>query len=108
MKKNLSSQLRLRAILQEPVRTPDGLGGFSVIWEDIAEIWVALESGNNGGTFLAAQNESKMRVRVMLRERDDIAEGMRLQILGKHYLIKNIAIPLVAQGTVELQAEEIQ
>jgi SPP1 family predicted phage head-tail adaptor len=68
-----------RAKLLAPVRTPDGGGGASVSWTELAEIWIALEAASGGEDFGASRLESRARYRATLRRRGDVVAGMRLQ-----------------------------
>lgn len=43
-----AGQLRTAMVLEEPVETPDGQGGFSVTWTERASVWALLNLSAGG------------------------------------------------------------
>lgn len=68
-----------RARLLARTTSPDGGGGASLSWTELAEIWIAVETASGGEDFGASRLESRTRYRVTARRRDDVTAGTRLQ-----------------------------
>lgn len=77
---NLASRLRHRVTLQQPALTPDTLGGYVKTWEDVAELWAAIEPYEARGRERqnAGKKESRVQHRVTLRYRSGVTPDMRL------------------------------
>ena len=72
------SRLTQRATLVARTLTPDGGGGFSESWTGFASVWIALEPLGASDTAGADRLESRVRHRVTLRRRADLAAGQRV------------------------------
>lgn len=73
--------LKYRITLQEPVRTPDGGGGFSEAWQDLAaapEVYAAIRPLSGGETFRFRQLETVATHRILTRFRPDITPAHRI------------------------------
>jgi SPP1 family predicted phage head-tail adaptor len=75
-----------RARLLARTAAPDGGGGTSVSWTELAEIWIALEVTSGSQDAAANRLESRARYRLTLRRRADVAAGMRLETAA-HLLV---------------------
>ena len=64
-----------RAQLQALTLTPDGGGGYSEAWETFATVWVSLKPQSGGDVFGPDAVELRIRHRVTLRRRTDVAAG---------------------------------
>lgn len=77
--------------LQERASTPDGGGGFSESWEDVAGVYVGVvstaeaESPRPGGT------AALVSAVLVMRYRDDVTPGMRLADGGRVYHIQSFS-----------------
>ena len=74
------SSLNQRALLLANTLTPDGGGGFSDNWEAFATVWVVVEPIGGSDAFGPDRLEARVRHRVMLRRRSDVAAGQRVQV----------------------------
>ena|ERR1700761_5895825 len=74
------SLLTQRASLLACTLTPDGGGGFAQSWEAFASAWIVLEPLGATDKVGADHLESRVRHRITLRRRDDLAAGQRLQV----------------------------
>src|SRR5882757_4683465 len=72
------SSLTQRATLVACTLTPDGGGGFSESWDPFAAVWIALHPLGADDRFGAARLESRVRHRIVLRRRADLAAGQRV------------------------------
>lgn len=73
--------LRHRIRFQRPVRTPDGGGGFSEIWQDLLlspEVYASIMPLSGTEQLRFHQLESSATHRITVRYRDDIQSSMRI------------------------------
>jgi head-tail adaptor len=70
-------ELNQRAQLLANTLTPDGGGGFSDGWETFASVWVAVAPIAGTDAFGPDRLEARVRYRLTLRRRGDVAAGMR-------------------------------
>ena len=80
----------VRATLQAATRTPDGGGGFTVTWETVATVWIALDATTGDNDFGPDRSEPRTQYRVTLRRRADVAPGMRLVTAARTLWIGNV------------------
>jgi SPP1 family predicted phage head-tail adaptor len=82
--------LNQRALLLANTLAPDGGGGFSDNWESFAVVWVSVEpiSGTDG--FGPDRLEARVRHKLTLRRRADIAAGQRVQIGARLFRIHTV------------------
>jgi SPP1 family predicted phage head-tail adaptor len=111
MKRNVSSRLRHRLTLQQEVLTPDGAGGYARTWSNIADLWAEIIpfSGNmnrSQETTVAAQLQSEISHRILLRYQSGVTAGMRLLFGSRAFNIISIANREEAGEVLELLATE--
>jgi SPP1 family predicted phage head-tail adaptor len=85
--------LRERVTVQQQVRTPNGQGGFSVAWSDVAAaptIWAEVTGLSGDEAITAAVERSVTRWRVIIRKRTDITPAHRLVWNGVNLDVKSI------------------
>lgn len=70
--------LNRRVTLQSPTRTPDGRGGYTTAWNDVATLWARVEPVSTGERVAAAQVQGEISHRVTIRHRAGITTDMRL------------------------------
>ncbi|WP_420959902.1 phage head closure protein [Brucella sp. IR073] len=70
-----SSELALERLA--PV--PDGIGGYTEDWQEIATLWGRIEPVSDTARTFGQQPLEEITHRITLRFRDDIASGMRLR-----------------------------
>lgn len=83
-------KLNQRAMLLANTLTPDGGGGFSDSWESFASIWVAVEPISGTDAFGPDRLEARVRHKLTLRRRGDIAAGQRAQVGSRLFRIHTI------------------
>lgn len=91
--------LRHLLTLQEEIRTPDGGGGFTVAWQNIAQspkIYASITSLSGNEQLSQQQLATIVSCRMIIRFRDDITARMRLTD-GKRFF--NILSVKDADGT---------
>ena len=70
-------ELDQRASLQAKVLTPDGGGGYAESWQIFASVWVKVAPVGANDNFGPDALESRVRHRLALRRRTDVAAGQR-------------------------------
>jgi len=73
--------LRKRITIQEQVRTPDGGGGFSEVWQDIASnpnLYASIVPISSREQLRFDRLKSEISDRIIIRYRNDITPGMRI------------------------------
>lgn len=102
----LYARLRHRVTLQEPVMTPDGAGGFTRGWSDVAELWAEITPAQPRAwqatePVVNAHQQSRVFSRVSLRYRAGVTADMRL-VYGTRILVIR-AIENVDERSAELR-----
>ena len=77
--------LRHRVTLQYATRVADGMGGATVTWTDVAEVWAAVWPTSASSRIAADQEASEITHRVRMRYRPDMRASWRLKF-GSRYL----------------------
>jgi SPP1 family predicted phage head-tail adaptor len=81
------SKLSERATLLARTLAPDGSGGFSESWEAVATVWIARTIVATADVVDAGRLQSRIRHRVVLRRRADLAAGQRLALGARRFRI---------------------
>jgi SPP1 family predicted phage head-tail adaptor len=81
-------KLRHRLTLEAPVRSADGGGGASIAWDEVAQIWGAVEASGGGEAVDADRVSGARQLIVTLRYRDDVAPAMRFRLGGRLFPIR--------------------
>jgi SPP1 family predicted phage head-tail adaptor len=101
------SILRQRATLLSQTLAPDGGGGFSESWQAVAAVWIKIAP--LGVTEIAAADarQARVRHRIVLRARADLAAGMRLATLDRSFAIRAVLAGDAGNPLVTLLCEEL-
>jgi SPP1 family predicted phage head-tail adaptor len=78
-------ELRAELALEQAVTAPDGAGGFTETWTQIATVFARLQPIVVREKFGADQTIEEVMHRVTIRHRPDVASGMRF-VLGDRTL----------------------
>ena len=103
-KKNLSSRLAYRMMLQHLIRTDDGAGGYTQTWENRAALWADIEPISAREIWAANKITASSTHKITLRAKAEITEDMRLMHGNTVYSIKGI-LPQGRSGKMEIMAE---
>lgn len=76
-------RLRTELILQEAVTSPDGAGGFTQDWQEVATLFAHVEPLRADSQFGAGQHLESVTHRVTLRYRKGLRSGMRFLLQGR-------------------------
>jgi SPP1 family predicted phage head-tail adaptor len=101
------SQLTHRATLLARTLTPDGGGGFAESWDAFAETWIALTPLSASDSVTADRLQSRIRHRIALRRRADIAAGQRILSEGRIFRVHAIRDGGPRDAFIELDCEEL-
>ncbi len=104
---SLTSALRYRVTIEEPVTVSDGGGGFTTTWEEVADVFASIAS--NGHTREGVEHNqlrSGKRLKVAIRYRDDLDTSMRIVFDDKYFDIRSTINPDMKKIMLELDLEE--
>jgi SPP1 family predicted phage head-tail adaptor len=82
-----AGRLRREMTLETASAEPDGAGGHSEIWTEVALVFGAIEPLAASGVFGAGQTLETVTHRITLRHRDDVRSGMRFRRQGRIFQI---------------------
>ncbi len=100
-----AGELNRRLTLQAPVETPDGAGGVTRSYQDIATVWAKLAPSAARGDVLAAASGATITHRIVMRLRSDVTTRHRL-VAGTR-LLRIVTVHEDATGRfLVIQAEE--
>lgn len=87
-----ASRMKERITLEQPVGAEDGLGGQSISWEAVAELWAEIRPVSSGARegASAQQPEAAAGYRVRIRGREGVNAAMRLQWRGRTLAIHSV------------------
>ncbi|MBP6678129.1 MAG: head-tail adaptor protein [Paracoccus sp.] len=60
-------RLSVPLMIESPVREPDGMGGYRLIWQDSGRIWAEMRSGAGGERFAEVGAQSVVTWRITVR-----------------------------------------
>jgi SPP1 family predicted phage head-tail adaptor len=72
-------KLRHRLILEQPLRTDDGGGGAEAGWEQVAELWAAVEAVSGTETVAADRVSGHASYLITIRYREGLTPAMRFR-----------------------------
>lgn len=102
----LAARLRHRVTIQQPQETADGLGGVSISWQDVAEVWAQIVPLNGGESMFAFQQQAQVSHRITIRYRADVDASMRIVFEGRAFNIRSVVNVQEAKVMLELLAQE--
>ncbi|HEY0281400.1 MAG TPA: phage head closure protein [Rhizomicrobium sp.] len=100
-------ELDQRAALQAKVLTPDGGGGFSESWQTFATAWVKVAPVGANDTFGPDALEARVRHRLALRRRGDLAAGQRVLVGARSFKVHALLDEGPRAEIVTLLCEEL-
>jgi len=100
-------ELDQRATLQAKVLTPDGGGGYDESWQTFATMWVRISPIAANDTFGPDALESRVRHRLTLRRRSDLAAGQRVLVGARIFRVRALLDEGPRASAVKLLCEEL-
>lgn len=80
-------QLDKRVTLQQESQTPDGGGGYSLSWSDVATFWARVEPLSGQEELQAMSLEATITHRIWFRKRDDVQANMRITLGSRVFTV---------------------
>jgi SPP1 family predicted phage head-tail adaptor len=77
-----------------------------VVWEELAEVWAAMEPLTGREFWAQQQVQSEITVRIRVRYRSDVLAGMRVVYNEAIYMIRNVIDPLEKHEELHLMCSE--
>ncbi len=103
---NVASKLRSRITIEQPVDTPDGSGGISRSWQEVAVLWAEILPLRGSERLRAMQLTSNVSHRFRIRFKTGITSAMRISWNSKIFNIQAVLDTRPQSGMLELLAEE--
>jgi SPP1 family predicted phage head-tail adaptor len=100
-------ELDQRASLQAKVLTPDGGGGYAESWQTFASVWISVSPMSANDTFGPDVLESRVRHRLALRRRTDLAAGQRVLVGARTFKVHALLDEGARAETMTLLCEEL-
>lgn len=94
-------QLDKRVTIQETVRVPDGGGGYTETWKDVATVWASLQPLSGREVIQSGQLQAQVPHRVRIRYRPGITAANRLTFKGR--TLEIISVANIDERNVELE-----
>lgn len=76
-------RLRTELSLRAAAPVPDGMGGHTEEWSEVATVFALVEPVSASAGFAAGQTTETVTHRVTIRHRPDVASGMRFEKGGR-------------------------
>ena len=99
--------LNQRATLLARTLVPDGGGGFAESWDAFATVWIGIAALSASDTTGADALQSRIRHRIVLRRRGDLAAGQRLAVGPRSFRVHGVLDDGAAHAYVTLLCEEL-
>lgn len=96
-----------RATLLRKLRSDDDGGGYAESWTAFAVVWAALEAAGGDDAFGPDAVEARVRYRIVLRRRSDVAAGQRVAIGTRTFDIVLVTDEGPRIPTITLLCEEV-
>lgn len=80
-------RLRHRLTIEREQRTEDGGGGATTVWEEVGEVWGAVEASSGNETIGADRVRGKVAYLITIRHRSDIVPAMRFRSASETFHI---------------------
>jgi len=100
-------KLRHRITIQEKVTVPDGYGGVTSTWKDVATVWSSVEPLKGRELYAAQQVKAELSHRVRIRYMSGIKPEMRIAFDNRTFEIEAIIDPEERHESLELLCSEV-
>lgn len=91
MRRAQIGDLDQRVVLEQPVDTPDEIGGVTRVWTNVDQVWAQVTPMSGREEFNGERQASVIIHRVLIRWRPDVTGAMRVR-LGDRFLSIHAAI----------------
>jgi len=100
-------KLRHRVTIQNKVTLPDGYGGVTSTWQDVATVWASVEPLNGRELYAAQQVKAELTHRIRIRYMSGIKPEMRIVFDNRSFDIEAIIDPEERHESLELLCSEV-
>jgi len=100
-------KLRHRVTIQNKVTLPDGYGGVTSTWQDVATVWASVEPLNGRELYAAQQVKAELTHRIRIRYMSGIKPEMRIAFDNRTFEIEAIIDPEERHESLELLCSEV-
>ena len=83
--------MRKRVTLEQPIETPDAIGGVTRSFATLAVLWAAIAPMSGAERFAAVQQQERITHRLRLRHRDGVSAAMRFRLGARLLWIRDVA-----------------
>lgn len=108
MKTTTLNELRNYISLEAPEYSNDGVGGSTVNWVKVADLWAKIEPLSVREVFSKHQAEGRITHRITIRYRKDVLPEMRLKKGSRLYEIIGVMNELERNRWLQLECKELQ
>ncbi len=98
--------LKKRIDLESPVRTSDGMGGFSIVYKNEATIWAAIWPISASEQVQAMQTVMTISHRIRVRYVADIKASWRIKFGDRYFNIVSIINPNEKGQLLDIMCKE--
>lgn len=109
--RGMASKMRHRVTIQRPKNNPDGLGGVSEGWEDVATLWALINPARSSEEFIYGGNRHTVTHKIIVRHNPDqpldFNQGLRAVFGARNFRLHGARTPLEIPGSIyEISATE--
>jgi len=101
-----AGELRHKITIQELQRTPDGYGGYTETWNDIATVWARIQPLRGDERYQAQQVLSTLSHKIILRYLNGVKPQMRVLYGSRIFHIVSVINVEKRNKVLELLCEE--
>jgi SPP1 family predicted phage head-tail adaptor len=103
-----AGQLRRPIKIKQPVKTTDGAGGYTQIWQDVCETMAAIEPMTGKEIYYAGQTQENLTVKITMRYRPGIKPAWRIYDGNTVYQISAIIDIGTRAREMQVLAEKLE
>ena len=101
-----AGELRHKITIQELQRVPDGYGGYTETWNDIAVVWAKIQPLRGNERYQAQQVSSALSHKIILRYLDGVKPQMRVLCGSRIFHVVSVINVEERNEMLELLCEE--
>jgi len=105
--KNPFAKMNKRIVIEENTRTTDGQGGYTEAWTTLATVWASIEPIKGYEKFQAAQMQTPVTHKIMIRYRTGITTACRINYDNRTFDIKEVLNVDEDKAQLKITAQEI-
>lgn len=99
-------QLNKRVTLQYPVRTSDGMGGFTTVWTDSLKVWSAIWPTSASEQVKSLKETMTISHRIRIRYKSGVLSSWRVKFGSRYFNIVSLVNPEERREWLDLICKE--